>query len=83
MHISDELELLLGMLVGVAMRTPGLAGQGLQGTVVAGTPEVDVGPVFVVLPAGTAYSVLLSVDQQRLAVFMSCVLLFMRLELLP
>lgn len=69
MHISDELELLLGMLVGVAMRTPGLAGQGLQGTVVAGTPEVDVRPAFVVLPAGTAYAVLLRVGEQRLAVF--------------
>ena len=55
MHIRNELEFLRGMLVGVAMRTPGPAGQGLQGTVVAGTPEVDVRPALVVLPAGTAY----------------------------
>ena len=33
MHISDELELLLGMLVRVAVRTSRLAGQGLQRTV--------------------------------------------------
>ena len=69
MHISDELELLLGMLVGMAVRTSGLAGQGLQRTVVARTPEVDVRPAFVVLPAGTAYTVLLRVGEQRLAVF--------------
>ena len=69
MHISDEFELLWGMLVGVAMRTSGLAGQGLQGTVVAGTPEVDVRPAFVVLPAGTAYAVFLGIGEQRLAVF--------------
>ena len=52
-----------------AVRTSGLAGQGLQGTVVAGTPEVDVRPAFVVLPAGTAYTVLLRVGEQRMAVF--------------
>ena len=69
MHISDELELLLGMLVGAAVRTPGPAGQGLQGTIIAGTPEIDVRPVFVVLPACTAYTVLLRAGEQRLAVF--------------
>ena len=83
MHISDELELLLGMLVGVAVRTSGPAGQGLQGTVVARTPEVDVRPAFVVLPAGTAYAVLLRVADRDSRYFMSCVILFMRLELLP
>ena len=69
MHIRNKLEFLRGMLVGMAMRTSGLAGQGLQGTVVAGTPEVDVRPAFVVLPAGTTYTVLLRVGEQRLAVF--------------
>lgn len=69
MHISDELEFLLGMSPGVAVRASGLAGQGLQGTVVAGTPEVDVRPVLVVLPAGPAYAVLLGIGEQRLAVF--------------
>ena len=57
------------MLVRVAMRTSGPASQGLQGPVIAGTPEVDIRPAFVVLPTGTAYSVLLGVGQQRLAVF--------------
>lgn len=47
-----------------AVRTPGPAG-----TVVAATPEVDVRPAFVVLPAGTAYTVLLRVGEQRMAVF--------------
>ena len=69
MHIRNKLEFLRGVLVRVAMRTSGLAGQGLQGTVVAATPEVDVRPAFVVLPAGTAYTVLLRVGEQRLAVF--------------
>ena len=59
----------LGVLPGVAMRTSGLAGQGLQGTVVAGTPEVDVGAAFVVLAAGPAYAVFLGIGEQRLAVF--------------
>ena len=63
MHIRNKLEFLRGVLVRVAMRTSGLAGQGLQGTVVAGTPEVDIRPAFVVLPTGTAYSVLLGVGQ--------------------
>ena len=69
MHIRNELEFLRGVLVRVAMRTSGLAGQGLQGTVVAGTPEVDIRPAFVLLPTGTAYAVLLGIGQQRLAVF--------------
>ena len=69
MHISDELVLLLGMLVGMTVRTPEPADQGLQGTVVAGTPEVDVGPAFVVLPAGTAYAVLPGIGERRPAVF--------------
>ena len=64
MHISDELELLLSMLVRVAVRPSGLAGQRLQEAVVAGTPEVDVRPAFVVLPTGTAYTVLLGVGEQ-------------------
>ena len=66
MHISDKLELLLGMLVGVTVRTWGPEDQGLQGTVVAGTPEVDVRPAFVVLPAGTAYAVLPGIGEWRL-----------------
>ena len=69
MLISEELEFFLCMLPGVAVRTSGLTGKGLQGTVVAGTPEVDIRPAFVVLPTGTAYSVLLGVGQQRLAIF--------------
>ena len=58
MHISDELEFFLCMLPGMAVRTSGLAGQGLQGVVVAGAPEVDVRPAFVVLPAGPTYTIL-------------------------
>ena len=69
MHISDELEFFLGVLPGVAVRTSGPAGKGFQEIVVAGTPEVDVRPAVVVLPAGTAYAVLLRVSEQRLAVF--------------
>ena len=69
MHIRNKLEFLRGVLVRVAMRTSGLAGQGLQGTVVAGTPEVDIRPAFVVLAAGPAYTVLLGAGEQRLAVF--------------
>ena len=57
------------MLPGVAVRTPGPAGQGLQGIVVAGTPEVDVGPAFVALPADTAYTVLPGIGERRQAVF--------------
>lgn len=57
------------MLPGVAVRMPGLAGQGLLGTVTAGTPEVDVGPAFVVLAAGSAYTVFLGIGEQRLSIF--------------
>lgn len=69
MLISEELEFFLCMPPGVAVRTSGLTGKGLQGTIVAGTPEVDIRPAFVVLPAGPAYTVLLGIDEQRLAVF--------------
>ena len=64
MHISNKLEFFLFMLPGVSVRTSGLTGQGLQGTVVAGTPEVDVRPAFVVLPAGPAYTELLGIVEQ-------------------
>ena len=60
-HIADELQLDLCVLVGVAVRASGLAGQGRHTPVPALLPEVDVRPAFVVFPAGAADAVLFCV----------------------
>ena len=60
-HIADELQLGLCVLVGVAVRASGLAGQGRHTPVPALLPEVDVRPALVVLPAGAADAVLFCV----------------------
>ena len=60
-HIADELQLSLCVLVGVAVRPSGLAGQGRHTPVPALLPEVDVRPAFVVFPAGAADTVLFCV----------------------
>ena len=60
-HIADELQLGLCMLVGVAVRPYGLAGQGCHTSIPALLPEVDVRPALVVLPAGAVDAVFLCV----------------------
>ena len=57
------------MLLGVTVRTSGLAGQRLQRTIVSSQPEVDIGAAFVVPAACPAYTVFLGIGEQRLAVF--------------
>ena len=41
-HVADELQLGLCVLVGMAVRTSGLAGKGCHTTIPALLPEVDV-----------------------------------------
>ena len=41
-HIPDQFQFCLGVLVGVAVRPPGLAGQRFQSSIPTGFPEVDV-----------------------------------------
>ena len=60
-HIPDQLQLRFGMLVWMAVRTPGLASQRCHTPVPAGTPEVNIRPALVVLPAGSADTILLRV----------------------
>ena len=60
-HIADELQLGLCVLVGVAVRPSGLAGQRRHTPVPALLPEVDVRPALVVFPAGAADAVLFCV----------------------
>ena len=60
-HIPDLLQLRFCVLVGMAVRTPGLAGQGFDSAIPASPPEVDIRPASVVLPAGTADAVFLRV----------------------
>ena len=60
-HIPDQLQLRFGMLVWMAVRTPGLAGQGLHAPIPASTPEIDIGPALVVLPAGPADTIFLRI----------------------
>ena len=56
-HILYQLQFCFGVLVRMAVRTPGLAGQGRNISIPARPPEVDIRPAFVVLPAGTADSI--------------------------
>ena len=56
------------MLVWMAVRTFGLASEGLHASIPAGPPEVDIRPVPIVLPAGTAYAVLLRVFRSGLPI---------------
>ena len=67
-HILDQLQLRLRVLVWVAVGPTGLAGQGLDRSIPASLPEVDVGPALVVLPAGTADAVFLCVFHQGLPI---------------
>ena len=60
-HVPDQLQLRFGMLVWMAVRTPGLAGQGLHAPIPASTPEIDIGPALVVLPAGPADTIFLRI----------------------
>ena len=60
-HVTDELQLGLCVLVGMAVGPSGLAGQGRHTTIPALLPEVDVRPALVVLPAGAADAVFLCV----------------------
>ena len=60
-HVADELQLGLCVLVWMAMRSSGLAGQGCHTSIPALLPEVDVRPALVVLPAGAADAVFLCV----------------------
>ena len=67
-QISDQLQLCFRVLVGMAVRPPGLAGQGLRRSIPAGFPEVDVRPALVVLSAGPADAVFLRILHQGLPI---------------
>ena len=60
-HIPDQLQFRFGMLVWVALRPPGLAGQGLHTPIPASPPEVDIRPALAVLPAGSADAIFLRI----------------------
>ena len=60
-HVPDELQFRFGMLVWMAVRPPGLAGQGFHAPIPASTPEIDIGPALVVLPAGPADTIFLRI----------------------
>ena len=60
-HIPDQLQLRFGMLVWMAVRTPGLASQRCHTPIPPGTPKVNIRPALVVLPAGSADAILLRV----------------------
>ncbi|MCI9295426.1 MAG: response regulator transcription factor [Lawsonibacter sp.] len=60
-HVPDQLQLRFGMPVWMTVRTPGLAGQGLHAPIPASTPEKDIGPALVVLPAGPADTIFLRI----------------------
>ena len=60
-HIPDQLQLCFCMLVRVAVRPPGLTGQGCHASIPACPPEVDIRPALVVFPAGPADAIFLRI----------------------
>ena len=67
-HVTDKLQLGLRVLVRMAVRASGVAGQGRHSSVPALFPEVDVGATFVVLPACPADAVFFRVLHQGLTI---------------
>ena len=68
-QIPDQLQLGLRVLVGMAVRPSGLAGQRLHRSIPARLSEVDVRAALVVLPAGSADAVFLRVFHQGLPIY--------------
>ena len=60
-HIPDQLQFSFCVLIGMAVGFAGLAGQGCRTSIPACFPEVDIGPAFVVSPAGSADAIFLCV----------------------
>ena len=58
------------MLVWTAVRTTGLADQGLYIPIPASPPEVDIRPALVVLPAGSADHVFLRIFHEGLSIYL-------------
>ena len=60
-HVPNQLQLRFCVLVRMTVRTPGPAGQRLHAPIPASTPEIDIGPASVVLPAGPADTIFLRI----------------------
>ena len=67
-HVPDEFPFCFRMLVWMAVRPPGLAGQGRRTSIPALLPKVDVRLALVVFPTGTADTVFFCVLYERLPV---------------
>ena len=71
------------MLVWMAMRMPGLTGQGLHVPIPASPPEVDIRPALVVFPAGTADAIFSAYFIRDCLYAMSCVILLLIKDAAP
>ena len=71
---TNQLQFLLCMLVGMAVRPAGLLGKRLHAVVIALHPKVDVRTTLVVLPAGAGYAVFFGVSHHRVSAL--CVLCY-------
>lgn len=67
-HVPDELQFLRRMLVGMMMRTAGVAPQGLHTPVLTRLPEVDIRPGSIVFSARPAHAIFRRVFHQGLPV---------------
>ena len=68
-HIAGRLQLYFCVLVGMTVRTYGLAGQGCCTPIPVGLLEIDVRRALVVFPAGLAAPVFLCIFHQGLPIF--------------
>ena len=67
-HVTNELQFGFRVLIRMAVRASGLAGEGRHTSIPTLLPKIDVQPAFVVLPAGTANAAFLGILHQRLPV---------------
>ena len=69
MHVADERQFLLRVLVGMTVRLTRLTGQRLDAPVKSRLPVVNVRPTSVVPAAGLGYTMLFNICHQGVAVF--------------
>ena len=82
-HIPDKIQLGLGVLVRVMVRTSGLAGQRFHTSIPARLPKVDIRPAFVIFPAGPLTPYFAAYCMRDCRYRMSCVILLLMRDRVP
>lgn len=67
-HILDEFYLLLRVLIGMMMRSPGVGAQRIESTVITGSEAIDELTILAVVDSGFRNAVFLSIAKNRLTI---------------